>query len=103
MTFNDALDQVMKGGAIRRGGWPEHTFVFAQVPAEIGKDIVPKMQSLPDGVKEIFEARFNDPGFQISAIYYSGQMAIVDKSNSIKGYNPSADDVLALDWKFYKH
>ena len=73
-------------------------FVFMQVPSTIGKEIVPKMQSLPQTVKDEFQRRFESPSEQIDAIYYDNQLALVNPSNLITGWSPSTSDALAVDW-----
>jgi hypothetical protein len=102
MDFKQALSFVENGGVIRRNVWPVGEFVFMQVPSIIDGAIVPKMQSLPQSVKYIFEKRFANELMQLNAIYYSNQLAICDSSNSIRGYSPSVEDCFALDWKEFK-
>jgi hypothetical protein len=98
-NFAEAIEALKNGLIVKRAGWNGNDgFVFMQVPSVIGKDIVPKMQSLPDSVKAEFERRFNDASFQIDAIYYNDQLAIVNSSNLISSYSPSVSDALAEDW-----
>lgn len=99
MNFSEALEVMKQGGMVTRGGWNvEHKFVFMQVPATIDKEIVPKMQSLPQSVKRHFQTTFDNPNEQISAIYYSNQFALVGRSNMITGWSPSPTDILTGDW-----
>ena len=81
---------------------------FDHIPAEIDvKEIVPKMQSLPQSVKDEFQRRLAvlykddmtpvDDNVHLS-IKYSNQMAIVDTNNNINGWAPSSSDSLATDW-----
>lgn len=99
LTFGLAVEALNLGKRVVREGWNgKGLFVFKQVPSTISKDIVPKMQSLPQSVKDEFERRFNDPSFQVDAIYYDNQMAIVNPSNLINGWTPSPSDSLATDW-----
>jgi hypothetical protein len=87
------------GNMLQRRTWLcEDKFIFMQVPSTISSDIVPKMQSLPQQVKDEFNHRFNDRGRQIDSICYSNQIAIVNTSNLITGYSPSLEDTLADDW-----
>lgn len=102
MDFGQAIYYLNQGLPVYRNTWDQGTFIFKQVPSEIGKDIVPKMQSLPDAVKEVFINRFEDKHAQISSIYYSDQLAIVKLSNSIRGYSPSVEDCLADNWFIFK-
>lgn len=99
MKFILALALLENSKMVRRQSWPNGHFIFQQVPSIINKDIVPKMQSLPEDVKKEFEARFNNPDLQIDSIYYSNQIAYVGDSNLIVGYSLSNSDVLASDWE----
>lgn len=102
--FGRALDILKAGGMVARTGWNgKGLFVFMQVPSIIGKDIVPKMQSLPQSVKTEFELRFKNPDYQVSEIYYDNQLAIVNQSNLINGWAPSVSDALAKDWYQIRH
>jgi len=99
MNFGEAIEALKQGKRVQRSGWNgKGLFVFMQVTSEINREIVPKMQSLPQLVKDEFERRFNDPNEQISAIYYDNQLAIVNSSNLINGWAPSVSDSLASDW-----
>lgn len=93
LTFNQALTHMKNGLPMQRVGWNgKGMFVFMQVPSNISIDIIPKMQSLPQSVKDIFQAR----GTSIS---YSNQFAIVHSDNKINGWIPSSSDLLAEDWQ----
>jgi hypothetical protein len=99
MDFGKAIEALKEGKMVQRKGWNgKGLFVFMQVPARIGKPIVPKMQSLPQSVKDEFAKRFNDPTREIDAIYYENQLALVDTENFISGWAPSVSDSLAGDW-----
>jgi len=81
---------------IQRSGWNgKGMFAFMQVPAVIETEIIPKMQSLPQSVKDEFVKR----GGKIS---YSNQVALVNTDNMITGWNPSVTDTLAEDWIIYE-
>ena len=99
MNFVQAIEALKEGKKVQRTGWNgKGLFVFMQVPSSINREIVPKMQSLPQSVKDEFERRFNDPNEQIDAIYYDNQLALVNPSNLITGWSPSVSDSLANDW-----
>jgi len=99
MNFGQAIEALKQGKRVQRTGWNgEGLFVFMQVPSTIQREIVPKMQSLPQLVKDEFERRFNDPNEQIDAIYYVDQLAMVGPSNGITGWSPSVPDCMADDW-----
>lgn len=60
MNFGKAIERVKTRSYIaRRANWDDDVFIFAQVPADINEETIPKMQSLPDVVKrEIIESGF---------------------------------------------
>jgi hypothetical protein len=92
LNFGQAIEALKNGGRVAREGWNgKGLFVFMQVPAEISDDIIPKMQSLPQSVKDEFAKRGG-------SINYSNQMALVNPNNSINGWSPSSSDALAEDW-----
>jgi hypothetical protein len=98
-NFEKALDVLKCGGTVKRQCMGENVFIFRQVPSTIDKSVVPKMTSLPDSAKREFARRCNDENLQLDGnIYYTDQLAIVDSSNVIRGYNPSVEDVFACDW-----
>ena len=93
MNFGEAVAALKDGKMIQREGWNgKGLFVFMQVPAIISIDTVPKMQSLPQSVKDEFVSR------TMATISYENQMAIVNQSNQINGWVPSSSDTLAEDW-----
>jgi hypothetical protein len=99
MNFGQAIEALKEGKKVQRTNWNgKGLFVFMQVPSIISREIVPKMQSLPQSVKEEFERRFNDPNERIDAIYYDNQLALVNQSNLITGWAASVSDSLANDW-----
>ena len=98
MDFEQILPHLKNGQRVSRTIWPEHTFIFRQVPSTIPADVIPKMQSLPQSVKDEFVFRFGDESFQIDRIYYSDQIAQVNVSNLIVGFSPSVSDIFATDW-----
>lgn len=52
MNFGEAIEHVKTRSYIaRRANWDNDVFIFAQVPANINEEIIPKMQSLPEVVK----------------------------------------------------
>ena len=98
MDITQVKTALVNGLRCRRSSWKEDVkFIFMQVPAEIDKDIVPKMQSLPQSVKDYFMGTFEKE--QINAIYYNDQIAQVNSSNLITSYSPSVSDLLANDWE----
>ena len=99
MKFGEAIEALKQGKRVARKRWRVvGLFVFMQVPSEINKSIVSKMQSLPQSVKDEFERRFNDTDEQIDAINYDNQLAMVNSSNLITGWAPSVVDIFAEDW-----
>lgn len=92
LTFGLAVEALKLGKKIQRAGWNgKGLFVFMQIPATIGEEIVPKMQSLPQSVKDEFIKRTGN-------ITYANQMAIVNPDSSINGWVASSSDTFAEDW-----
>jgi hypothetical protein len=98
MNFAQALEAFKEGNPVSRYSWNNKLFVFRQVPSIISKDIVPKMQSVPDAVKAVFQMKFDNPSEQVSDLHYIDQFAIVDSSLFIRGWAPSPADTLSEDW-----
>lgn len=106
VSFGEAIAALHEGKRVSRAGWNgKGLFIFMQVPSEISKDIVPKMQSLPEAVKAEFQRRFDaNAGGQIEAnpdwnsIRYKNQLAMVYPDNAIYGWVASPSDVLENDW-----
>jgi len=91
--FGVVLEAMRSGKAIARKEWiPQGKFIFMQIPATIPKEVIPKMQSLPDSIKYSFEKM----GFE--QISYCDQIAMLDERGFIVGYCPSITDILAEDW-----
>lgn len=92
LDFGKAIEALKLGKRVARNGWNgKGLFVFMQIPSVIDSDIIPRMQSLPQSVKDEFVRRGGD-------IKYSSQMALVNPDNSINGWTPSSSDTLAIDW-----
>lgn len=91
-SFGEAIAALHEGKRIARAGWNgKGMFVFKQVPSEIPAETIPKMQSLPQAVKDEFVRRGG-------SIRYFNQLAIVYPDNSIYGWLASPSDVLENDW-----
>lgn len=93
-NFGAAIELLKAGFCIRRLNWGQHgPFVIKQVPAHIGNDVVPKMQSLPQSAKDLIMA---NTGF----IDYTSQCLIYDpNTGKSDSWMPSIDDVFADDWQ----
>ena len=92
LTFGLAIEALKQGKCIARKGWNgKGMFVFKQIPAEIGLDIIPKMQSVPDDVKRKMMNR-------VTTLKYSNQMAIVHSDGRVDSWVASSSDTFADDW-----
>lgn len=98
LTFGDAIEILKQGGAIRRSGWNgKGMFVVKQVPAHIGADVLPKMQSLPQSAKDLI---LQGRGF----INYTAQCLIYNEDTGrADSWVPSISDVFAEDWEIVTH
>lgn len=92
MNFGQAIEELKNGKLVARSGWNgTGMFVVKQIPATIGLDIIPKMQSLPDSAK----ANLIERGQPIS---YTNQMLIVNAQGKADSWVPSSSDCFAEDW-----
>lgn len=69
----------------------EYLFIYQQIPAKIELSIVPKMTSVPDGVKEVMEQLQKEFNYQNQAVK-------VDKDGNTTYWIPTIEDLLAEDW-----
>ena len=92
VTYGDAVEHLRKGGIIERKGWNgKGMFVFKQVPSQVPVEVVERMTSLPESVKERFIKNNIAPDYQ-------NQMAIVKPDGSIDSWVASSADTFAIDW-----
>ena len=94
ISFGSAIALLKSGFALRRAGWNgKDLFVIKQVPAHIGSDVIPKMQSLPQSAKDLI---LNGNGF----IDYASQCLIYNgNTGRADSWVPSISDVFADDWE----
>ncbi len=93
MNFGQAIEALKEGKLISRSGWNgKGMYVLKQIPATIGLDIIPKMQSLPQAAKDNLIKR----GQEIS---YTNQMLIVNADGRADSWVPSSSDCFAEDWE----
>lgn len=94
MNFGKAIERVKTRSYIaRRINWDDDdVFIFAQVPADINEETIPKTQSLPEVVKrEITKAG-------ITSLNYQNQICKFDNGD-ITYYTPTGDEIFANDWE----
>ena len=93
MNFGKAIERVKTRSYIaRRANWNDKVFIFAQVLADINRETIPKMQSLPEVVKcEIKAGGWDD-------ISYQNQICKFDNGD-ITYYTPAGDEIFADDWE----
>lgn len=93
MNFGKAIKRVKTRSYIaRRANWDDDTFIFAQIPADINEETIPKMQSLPEVVKR----EIIDSGF--TTLDYQNQIYKFDYG-VITYYTPTGDEMFADDWE----
>lgn len=92
LTFGEALEALKEWKLISRKGWNgKGMFIVKQIPSTIGLEIIPKMQSLPQSVKDVLIQR-NQP------INYQSQMLIINSEGKADSWVPSSSDCFAEDW-----
>lgn len=110
LSFGHAIEAMKQGKRAARKGWNQKgMFVFIQIPSQISYEVVSKMQSLPQLVKDEFINRIykasdsgalmmnvNDP---LLSIKYQNHFGIVYPDNTISGWTASPSDILKNDWE----
>jgi len=98
--FAEVIDCLNKGGSAWRLKWTAtvNKEIVKQIPQRIGKDIVPKMTSLPESVKPKIgtvgsgEISYHDQVIQI--VYTDDEKTPADATY----YIPTWEDIFAEDW-----
>jgi len=103
LSFGKAIEALKQGKRVSRSGWNgKGMFIFMQVPSRVSGNIIPKMTSLPQSVKDEFKKRLDEVwGDEEKAdfgITYQNQIAMVYPDNNIYGWVASPSDVLEEDW-----
>ena len=91
--FGEAIVALKNGMCIWRAGWNgRNLFVCKQIPAHIGEDIIPNMQSLPKCAKGYILAT-------VKHVDYNNQCLIVNtNTGNADSWVPSISDIFAEDW-----
>ena len=93
-SFEQILPLIREGYAVRRNGWNgKELMVFKQVPAHIGSEFIPKMQSLPDEAKRLILAHGDHIDYVSQCLIFN---ATTGEANS---WVPSISDIFATDWE----
>lgn len=92
LNYGQAIEALRNGNRVARVGWNgKEMFVFKQIPTEIGLGIIPKMQSVPQSVKDIMLKNG-------TTLKYTNQMAIVNADGRVDSWVASSSDTFATDW-----
>lgn len=92
MNFGLIIEALKQGKLAQRKGWNgKGMFIMKQIPAEIGLDIIPKMQSVQQSAKDILINRG-------TTLKYENQMLIIKEDGTADSWVPSSSDVFAEDW-----
>ena len=92
LNFGQAVEALKLGFLVSRNGWNgKGMFVMKQIPAEIGLDIIPKMQSVQESAKKkLIELNVT--------LKYENQMLIIKQDGTADSWVPSSSDIFAEDW-----
>ncbi len=91
--FGEAIRLLKQGACVARIDWEkEGKFICKQIPATIGREIIPKMQSLPDVAKEIITRTAGVISYENQCLIYNCTTATADS------WLPSSEDMFAEDW-----
>lgn len=92
LNYGQAIEALKEGKIVARAGWNgKGMFVFKQIPAEIGLEIIPKMQSVPQAAKDRM-LKTN------TTLKYTNQMALVQPDGRVDSWVASSSDTFAEDW-----
>lgn len=92
MDFGKAIEALREGKLVSRDGWNgKGMFIMKQIPAEIGLDVIPKMQSVQQSAKDLLK------DLNVS-LKYNNQMLIIKSDGNSDSWVPSSSDVFAEDW-----
>ena len=92
MNFGLIIEALKQGKLAQREGWTgKGMFIMKQIPAEIGLDIIPKMQSVQQSAKDILINRG-------TTLKYENQMLIIKEDGTADSWVPSSSDIFAEDW-----
>lgn len=97
MKFTEVIEGLQQGHNYTRSLWNGKKFITLQIPADISRDIIPKMTSLNDEAKKLLL----DHGDGM--IHYRNQVLQVsldndDRQNIATYYIPTWEDIFADDW-----
>ena len=94
LDFGEVIEILKQGGLVRRKGWNgKGLFVIKQVPAHIERDVIPRMQSLPQSAKDRI---LKGKGF----VDYTSQCLIYNENTGrADSWVPSVSDIFAEDWE----
>lgn len=97
MSTEEAIKAMQDGHMVREKDWEACiTGIFMQIPSEIPKDVIPKMSSLPQNVKDVLV------NSDIEVIIYHSQIAIVHHGYYITGYHLSTYELMEGEWEIVK-
>lgn len=92
LTFGLAIEALKQGKLVVRKGWNgKGMFIMKQIPAEIGLDIIPKMQSVQESAKKKLVGAGN-------TLKYENQMLIIKFDGTADSWVASSSDIFAEDW-----
>jgi hypothetical protein len=93
VSFSVAIEAMKQGYPVSRISWNNKQFmVIKQVPAMIGKTIIPNMTSLPQQAKDIILDT-------AECITYADQCILFDvDSGRADSWSPTISDIFAQDW-----
>lgn len=92
MNFGLIIEALKQGKLAQREGWNgKGMFIMKQIPAEIGLDIIPRMQSVQQTAKDILINRG-------TTLKYENQMLIIKPDGTADSWVPSSSDIFAEDW-----
>ena len=96
VSFSEAIAAMEEGKMVTREDMPSNMFLFKRSETEVKPDIVPKMNSLPQAVKQ----RLEDTGYSLEFFSQINQVVIKDEDETayITNYDIQNADVFGEQW-----
>lgn len=93
VNFGEVIAALKEGKMASRTGWNgANMFIVKQIPSEIPSEIIPKLQSLPQSVKDLMVGRYP------TSLKYTNQMLLIKPDGTADSWVPSSSDIFAEDW-----
>ena len=106
LTFGQAIEQLKQGNLVSRDGWNgKKMFLFMRPFDNIDIEMIPRIKSLPEKVKNYFINEFANGQTHFESgnpiqVHFCEYICMKDAlGNIVNGWLASQTDMLSEDWK----